>query len=284
MDGRPDLSRRIGDIARHLLGEPNRKRSSRYQLRFGSNGSVAVEVDGHRIGRWYDHEAEVGGGPLALVEIKGGMSREEAEAWLEQEGFAAPRRRAAAATGTGDRGRIVTTYDYREEDGTLLFPVVRYEPKDFRQRAPKPGGGWSWSTKKVRKVLYRLPELRAAPLDATVYIVEGEKDVESLAGLGFAATTAPGGAARSAHRKGSKWRLEFIPFFEKRDVVVVPDNDEPGRAHARTVAATLAGVAARVRIIELPAWPRRATSPTGSPPVERVSSSRSWCDKHRRAS
>ena len=92
MDGRSDLPRRIGDIARRLLGEPNRKRSSKYQLRFGSNGSVAVEVGGPKVGTWYDHEAEVGGGPLDLVEIKGGMSREQAGAWLEQEGFATLRR------------------------------------------------------------------------------------------------------------------------------------------------------------------------------------------------
>jgi hypothetical protein len=251
MGSRSDLSRRIGEIARRLLGEPNRKRSGRYQLRFGSNGSVAVEVGGPKLGTWYDHEAEIGGGPMDLVEIKGGMSREEAEAWLEQEGFAAPRRRAKAAAVSGAR-QIVATYDYRDEAGTLLFQVVRYELKDFRQRAPQPGGGWIWSTKNVRKVLYRLPELCAAPLDATVYIVEGEKDVETLLGLGLAATTAPGGAARSARQDGSKWRLEFIPFFEKRDVVVVPDNDESGRAHARTIAATLAGVAARVRILGLP--------------------------------
>ena len=69
------------------------------------NSSIAKpgKVGGHKLGTWYDHEAEVGGGPLDLVEIKGGMSREEAEAWLEQEGFAAPRRRAKAATGTSDR-------------------------------------------------------------------------------------------------------------------------------------------------------------------------------------
>ena len=38
--------------------------------------------------------------------------------------------------------QIVTTYDYRDERKELLFQVVRYDPKDFRQRRPKPGGGW----------------------------------------------------------------------------------------------------------------------------------------------
>ncbi len=38
----------------------------------------------------------------------------------------------------------VATYDYRDEQGQLLFQVVRFDPKDFRQRHPKPGGGWEW--------------------------------------------------------------------------------------------------------------------------------------------
>ena len=37
--------------------------------------------------------------------------------------------------------QIVATYDYRDEAGELVFQVVRYEPKDFRQRKPKDGGG-----------------------------------------------------------------------------------------------------------------------------------------------
>src|SRR5688500_12259879 len=41
--------------------------------------------------------------------------------------------------------RIVARYDYRDEGGNVLFQAVRYEPKDFRQRRPKAGGGWDWS-------------------------------------------------------------------------------------------------------------------------------------------
>ena len=32
--------------------------------------------------------------------------------------------------------RIVATYDYCDEKNTLLFQVLRYEPKAFRQRRP----------------------------------------------------------------------------------------------------------------------------------------------------
>src|SRR5262249_55246466 len=32
--------------------------------------------------------------------------------------------------------QIRATYDYHDEGGTLLYQVVRFEPKDFRQRRP----------------------------------------------------------------------------------------------------------------------------------------------------
>jgi hypothetical protein len=70
------------------------------------------------------------------------------------------------------QSQIATTYDYRDEHGELLFQVVRYDPKDFRQRRPKPGGGWVWSVKGVREVPYRLPELLARP-NEPVFVAEG---------------------------------------------------------------------------------------------------------------
>lgn len=62
--------------------------------------------------------------------------------------------------------RIVATYDYRDEAGNVLFQAVRFDPKDFRQRRPKPGGGREWSVKGVRVVPYRLHELLAEPAPA----------------------------------------------------------------------------------------------------------------------
>ena len=73
--------------------------------------------------------------------------------------------------------RVITaTYDYTDEDGQLLYQVVRYVPKDFKQRRPDGAGGWIWR-KGDRQVLYHLPEVLEAPI---VFIVEGEKDVEAL--------------------------------------------------------------------------------------------------------
>ncbi len=143
-------------------------------------------------------------------------------------------------------GRIVAEYDYHNESGKLLYQAVRFEPKDFRQRAPN-GDGWSWKLNGVNRVLFRLPKLLAADPSKTVFICEGEKDVLALAALGLVATCNVGGAG--------KWRAEYSEVLRGRNVVVLPDNDDAGRDHAATVANSLAGIAATVKVIELPDLP-----------------------------
>jgi hypothetical protein len=61
------VNARIADLARALLGEPNRVLSTATQLRFGNKGSVAVEIDGPNAGKWFDHEHGVGGDGLELI-------------------------------------------------------------------------------------------------------------------------------------------------------------------------------------------------------------------------
>lgn len=137
----------------------------------------------------------------------------------------------------GQRRRIVATYDYFDESGVLLYQAVRLEPKSFRQRQPRPEGGWLWNMTGVRRVLYRLPELLAAP-ERTVLVVEGEKDADALAATGRIATTNVGGAG--------KWRPEYSEALRGRRVCILPDNDEPGAKHAKQVREALEGVAESV--------------------------------------
>jgi hypothetical protein len=152
-----------------------------------------------------------------------------------------------AATDNGRR--VVATYDYHDEHGGLLFQVVRFQPKDFRQRRPDGKGGWVWSLNGVPRVLYRLPELAAAPKDRPVFVVEGEKDADALVALGLLATTAPLGA--------NKWRPEYSEALRGRPVFILPDNDDPGRAHAAAVRDALRGVAESITIVELPGLPEK---------------------------
>ena len=143
------------------------------------------------------------------------------------------------------KSSIVDTYDYPAEDTELLFQVVRFEPKDFRQRRPDGSGGWVWKLDGVRRVLYRLPETLSADPKAWVFVVEGEKDADRLAGLGVVATTNAGGAG--------KWRDDYSETLRGRRVAIIPDHDDAGLRHADEVAQSLKGIAADVRIVKLPA-------------------------------
>ncbi len=140
---------------------------------------------------------------------------------------------------------IVAEYDYTDEAGALLFQVVRFHPKDFRQRRPDGNGGWIWNLKDVEPVLFRLPNVVEA---SSVLIVEGEKDVETAYRLGlpdrWAATCNPMGAG--------KWRGSYSDALAGKSVVILPDADEPGEKHGAQVAASLTDKAATVDRLTLP--------------------------------
>jgi hypothetical protein len=143
--------------------------------------------------------------------------------------------------------KIAAEYNYRDEKGDSLFQTVRLDPKDFRQRHVNGDGTWVWNLDGVRRVLYRLPDLLAAPLDRTVYVVEGEKDADRVRSFGLVATTNPMGAG--------KWSDEYSEYLRDRHIVILPDNDQAGHDHAQKVALSLNGVAATVKIVALPGLP-----------------------------
>lgn len=188
---------------------------------------------------------------------------------------------------------LIATYTYCDENGKTLFQVLRYDPKGFKQRRPDTSphgkGGWVYSLDGVRRVLYRLPEVLAAvAASRAVYVCEGEKDTDNLVKLGLAATTNPGGAGKD------KWLPGYTEALTGAHVVIVPDNDAPGREHAQAIASALAAEAADVRIVKLPDLPDKgdvsdwlaaggtgaelerlaAEAPTWTPPE--AASSRPW--------
>ena len=151
---------------------------------------------------------------------------------------------------TSQQKRIVSCYDYRDSNEKLQFQVVRFEPKDFRQRQPKPDGmeGWQWNLKGIDKpVLYRLSEVLAAN---DVLLVEGEKDADNaLKALGIVATTNAGGA--------KKFKQHHAEFLRDKRVTIIPDNDPSGRAHVEQVRQMLDGIAENVVVVELPGLPEK---------------------------
>jgi putative DNA primase/helicase len=140
-----------------------------------------------------------------------------------------------------------TAYDYRDEAGDLLFQVVRGVGKAFLQRRPV-GRGWDWSVEGVRKVLYRLPELLAVSPDATVFIVEGEKDADLLWEHGKPATTNPGGALKWLP-EFTDWLAEHLPTCR---YAILRDEDVPGHKHAAEVLTSLIEARLNARLVILP--------------------------------
>lgn len=148
-----------------------------------------------------------------------------------------------------EKRAIKEVYPYTDEHGKELFQCVRMEPKDFRQRR-KENGHWVYNLDGVRRVLYGLPMIiQAVQSGRPVFVVEGEKDVQNLEAKGIDATTNPMGAG--------KWRPEYSEFLKGAEVVILPDNDEPGRKHAKQVAESLHGAAKSVKVLELPGLPEK---------------------------
>lgn len=185
--------------------------------------------------------------------------------------------RSTSSQQRNNRGKLgveVAHYDYTDEQGTVLLQVVRFAPKDFRQRRPD----GQWGVKGVRLVLYRLPELLAGKADEPVFITEGEKDADALISKGLRATTNVGGAG------AGKWRPEYNDPLRGQHVVVLPDNDDAGRDHAEQVAASVATVAASVKVLALPGLPAKgdvsdwiiAASGTKAALLDLVRKARPW--------
>ncbi len=153
--------------------------------------------------------------------------------------------------------QIVATYAYRDAAGVEVRQKIRYAPKDFRIRHRGPVGEWIYKAGPGPAVLYRLPELRSAIAQgATVFVVEGEKDCDRLAAGGLTATTNIEGAAKPDQK--AKWRREYTAQLAgAARVVLLPDHDEPGRAHMQTLAHALRSQVGEVRMLELPGLPAK---------------------------
>jgi putative DNA primase/helicase len=181
-----------------------------------------------------------------------------------------PPPRAARAKLGGPNGKdhaarkkvVVARFDYTDLDGTLLFQVERIEfrnpdgsfvvfngkrKKTFRQRRPDPKrpSKWLWNVDGAPLVPYRLAEvIEHVAMGHVIHIVEGEGKVDLLRRWNIPATCCAGGAG--------KWRAEHSMFLKGADIVILPDNDEAGRRHVDTVGASLRGIVASVRVLELP--------------------------------
>ena len=143
-------------------------------------------------------------------------------------------------------------YQYLDYDGKLLYEVCRYIPKTFKQRIPDgiTPNGRKWGLHGTARVLYHLPELKTAiDTGATVILCEGEKDTDNVIKYLQCAATTCGSAG--------KWSDIFTQQITGSHVVMLPDNDEPGRTFMQGVAQRIHGVVASLRVLQLPGLPHK---------------------------
>ena len=139
------------------------------------------------------------------------------------------------------KATIAARYVYLDDQNQEVLRVTRLEPKGFYQEGYR-NGAWDKAAPKG-KLLYRLPEIMKN-LQKPVYVVEGERDADRLAGLSLLATTNPGGAG--------KWLREYSKTLTGRSVRIIPDADSPGQKHAVQVVESLLEHGCRVQVVELP--------------------------------
>jgi len=224
----------IGALAAHYWGEQNHALSTPgVEIRFGRNGSKSVDL---AAATWFDHEADKGGGAADLVK------------YMEPSASIADRLEQFGLPKQAGKPRRETVWDYLDGQGEIRYQVVRYDQggqKTYRQRQIGADKQPVWNMAGVIPLPYRLPEIVNSTLP--VFICEGEKAADAVAALGLVATTNHGGAG--------KWAPALNDHFRGRHVVILPDNDEPGERHARTVADALTGTARTIRIVRLPDLP-----------------------------
>lgn len=143
---------------------------------------------------------------------------------------------------------IVATFTYRDKDNKPLYTKRRYEPgfnggrKSFlfeHGNGQKGRGG--------EAVLYNLPALVGA--DA-VYIAEGEAKADLLSSWGLPSSCLDSGA-------DSPFRPEYVEILAGKHIVILTDNDKPGRKHGEKIAAAMKGKAKSIKIIDLPGLPEK---------------------------
>lgn len=143
----------------------------------------------------------------------------------------------------------ICAYDYRDENGDLLYQNVRFlltfgdetTGKDFKARRIE-NGCEVWNLNDVRRVPYRLPDL-IATLEKNpkqiVFLAEGEKDADNLSGLNLIASSF------------KHWKQEFNSFITGANVVILCDHDKSGVKQATDAARIIRANAASLRVVDL---------------------------------
>jgi 5S rRNA maturation endonuclease (ribonuclease M5) len=247
----PDLVREIFPAARYQGSE------ARIGDVSGAPGeSMSIQLTGDKAGLWKDHATGEGGDLIDLWAMGQGYQTEGATFWRAVEELEQHFGLSSAPRWTGPVARIAEaraklpkppevtktheqTYVYTDSTGQhVLAQVLRYRLSNGKKTFLQKNAAGEWKSPEVRP-LYRLPRVAEA---ATVVLVEGEKCVDALESLGVPATTVMGGAETILDR------VDFEPLRGKQ-VILWPDNDEPGRALMERIRQRLLAMSCDARVL-----------------------------------
>lgn len=139
--------------------------------------------------------------------------------------------------------KIEAVYHYKDEKGAYQYSKIRLTGKDIRYiTINEKADTYAWGKPKGSKpTLYGIHRsMRTIKKGFPVYITEGEKDADNLQKLGLTAVTAGG---------VSDWRTQYALLFIGASVVILPDNDEPGRKLAKEIQKDLRPYAFSVKVV-----------------------------------
>lgn len=244
-------------------------------LRYGNKGSLSVNISGRYVGTFKQFEEDESGGPIALIQKAKGFSFPEAMKYAK--GFLSISSQTPIRQNTykekSEKSWIsvippanipppsfeqvnpklakdfqeVARYSYKDEEGNLLFCILRFESKEGESKKgirplsygfdqSKPGQA-RWSSKGYQsesKAIYGLEKLSAKP-NVPILIVEGEKTKDAASKLlekdGIIVISWVGGTE-------SVNKVDWSPL-KGRDVIIWPDNDKPGFKAAKTIVSDL---------------------------------------------
>lgn len=197
--------------------------------------SVHVTKDG-----FYDHATKEGGSVIDLVmkcnaidfhpavELVGDFLSLEKERHLPD----APQR------------KVVAEYIYTDEFGNPIHKTVRYEPKDFIQMHFI-NNEWVSGLNGIKLVPYNLPKIKD---ESVILFHEGEKAAEAGQELGYPSTTIALGA--------NNWRAEYLDYFIDKNIIIIADNDDAGKAHADRLCFELRKTVKAIKVIKVSDKPK----------------------------
>ncbi|MCB1984483.1 MAG: DUF3987 domain-containing protein [Burkholderiales bacterium] len=128
-------------------------------------------------------------------------------------------------------------WEYRNCEGKPLGYVVRYDDERCKEVIPyfnrNDKQDWQVGSLPENRPLFGLDTLEHAEAKRAVFIVEGEKAAAALQSLGLVAITSQGGSNAAG-------KTDWQPLNGRKQVYLLPDNDDPGEGYIKTIATILA--------------------------------------------